>query len=197
MDDLEDLAQRFQLLENKVKLIEQNLRISNAPLPLNRDKTIPIYPRTFVKSAFNKASLLKDAQNLVIKDTISKIPLGLKDIRGVVTAVSVNGRTMNEIKLTWTRQYDPTYDRTEVWIKGYETNNELGTNSRNDPPFRKMAETQDSPLTFRVEATGEQILLAVRAVSKTGAGVQLKNAPSATFVLSTDPDPNEDTQTLF
>ena len=193
----DELEEEIKKLKEKVKELEQNTSKKDPEFVPQQKPELPNLGR--VRKAFNPENISADIFRQIENKKKLEIPASVVNLSVIVTVISVNGRTMNELEVRWNRAEDPNYDHAIVWIKGYETNNELGTSKRNDPPYRKVTEVEDSPLTFRLEATGETVILAVQAVNQNGVGVRLKDLPTARFELPTQqgaPDVAEESNIL-
>lgn len=199
-EDIDTTSIVIDGLNERLQELEDRLRESS----IKRERKTTGNKRTVARGlwpAFNRENALKDAKQLLALKEEDLIPKAVTGLRGAITVVTVNGRTMNRLSVRWVAASDSNYDGARVWLRGYQTDNELGIyGAKAAVPWVLLAEVQDSPYTTNLEATGEEVMVTVQALNKNRRGADLKTLPTKTFILTLvpgSPQPLDTTQTTL
>lgn len=115
---------------------------------------------------------------------VAGIPQQLLTISATESPSKQQDRTFSKVSVSFTRDAnDKPYSHTRIWLKGYKGNTE---------PVMQ-AEGRNSPVTFLLETTNENIVVIGQPIGLSGSVAPLEQALSATVlldgVISAPPDP--------
>lgn len=115
----------------------------------------------------------------------SKKPQHVSNVEVTVSTYTLDARDFSRQVVQFSQPSDPNFNRVRVWMKGYQTDNELGTvgSSDNSLPFQLFAESETSPVVFITEATTEEVVIGVQAINEDGIGADLATMPTISTTL--------------
>lgn len=124
----------------------------------------------------NRKNELKARQQLPVPVVLESIEL---------TSLSLAGLNFLSVQIWFSDESDPIFAGARIWLKGYGTNNLLGTDTDSEEvlPFQLMTVVDRSPATLLLFPTDEEVVLGVESVNIDGQGSGIDKMPTQAFTM--------------